>query len=155
VPTLLVEIAIRLTFAVMFIASLSFLGWACSAQPELGRHGRGEQGPAVQLPAAVLVPAIAIAVLAISVNLIADALTISSRGRQGRCDEPPGAALSPRAVRGVPRRRGHPADLATSTFDLRRTASSAWPAKSGCGKSTRRGHGRVPAAGPAACSAGA
>jgi peptide/nickel transport system permease protein len=85
VPTLLVEIAIRLTFAVMFIASLSFLGLGVQPpSPNWGVMVAENRDLLFSYPLPVLVPAIAIAVLAISVNLIADALTIFYGGRQGQ-----------------------------------------------------------------------
>jgi peptide/nickel transport system permease protein len=74
--TLLVEIALRLTFAIMFIASLSFLG--LGVQPPTANWGVmvGEnRGLLFSDPIAVLAPAIAIALLAIAINLVADALT--------------------------------------------------------------------------------
>lgn len=74
--TLLVEIALRLTFAIMFIASLSFLG--LGVQPPSSNWGVlvGENRSLLyQEPLAVLVPAIAIGLLAIAVNLIADAFS--------------------------------------------------------------------------------
>lgn len=77
VPTLLVEIAIRLTFAVMFIASLSFLG--LGVQPPSSNWGvmvAENRDLLFTDPLPVLVPAAAIAVLAISINLIADAITV-------------------------------------------------------------------------------
>ena len=75
-PTLLVEIALRFTYAIMFIASLSFLG--LGVQPPSANWGvMVAQNRAMLLihPIGVLVPALLIGVLAISVNLIADALT--------------------------------------------------------------------------------
>lgn len=86
VPTLLVEIAIRLTFAVMFIASLSFLG--LGVQPPSSNWGvmvAENRDLLFTDPLPVLVPAAAIAVLAISVNLIADAITTYfGGGRRGQ-----------------------------------------------------------------------
>ena len=86
VPTLLVEIALRLTFAVMFIASLSFLGLGVQPpSPNWGVMVAENRDLLFAYPLPVLVPAAAIAVLAISVNLIADALTIFfGGGRQGQ-----------------------------------------------------------------------
>jgi peptide/nickel transport system permease protein len=75
-PTLLVEVALRFTYAIMFIASLSFLG--LGVQPPSANWGvMVAQNRAMLLihPIGVLVPALLIGVLAISVNLIADALT--------------------------------------------------------------------------------
>lgn len=84
VPTLLVEVALRLTFAVMFIASLSFLG--LGVQPPSSNWGvmvAENRDLLFTQPLPVLVPAAAIAVLAISVNLIADALTTYFGGGRG------------------------------------------------------------------------
>jgi peptide/nickel transport system permease protein len=75
-PTLLVEIALRFTYAIMFIASLSFLG--LGVQPPSSNWGvMVAENRALLLihPIGVIVPALLIGVLAISVNLIADALT--------------------------------------------------------------------------------
>lgn len=75
-PTLLVEVALRLTFAIMFIASLSFLG--LGVQPPSSNWGVmvGEnRGLLFIHPLPVIAPAIAIGLLAISINLIADGLT--------------------------------------------------------------------------------
>jgi peptide/nickel transport system permease protein len=75
-PTLLVEIALRLTFAIMFIASLSFLG--LGVQPPTANWGVmvGEnRGLLFVHPLAVVAPAAAIGLLAIAINLLADALT--------------------------------------------------------------------------------
>jgi peptide/nickel transport system permease protein len=86
VPTLLVEVALRLTFAVMFIASLSFLG--LGVQPPSSNWGvmvAENRDLLFTQPLPVLVPAAAIAVLAISINLIADALTTYfGGGRSGQ-----------------------------------------------------------------------
>jgi peptide/nickel transport system permease protein len=75
-PTLLVEIALRTTYAVMFIASLSFLG--LGVQPPSSNWGVMVSEDRLLLlvhPAGVIVPALCIGLLAISINLIADALT--------------------------------------------------------------------------------
>jgi peptide/nickel transport system permease protein len=84
VPTLLVEVALRLTFAVMFIASLSFLG--LGVQPPSSNWGvmvAENRDLLFTDPLPVLVPAAAIAALAISINLIADALTTYFGGGRG------------------------------------------------------------------------
>lgn len=75
-PTLLVEIALRLTYAIMFIASLSFLG--LGVKPPSSNWGVMVAENRLLLlvhPTGVLVPALLIGVLAIAINLIADALT--------------------------------------------------------------------------------
>jgi peptide/nickel transport system permease protein len=74
--TLLVEVALRLTFAIMFIASLSFLG--LGVQPPSSNWGVlvGENRALLyQQPWAIIVPALGIGLLAIAVNLISDALS--------------------------------------------------------------------------------
>lgn len=84
VPTLLVEIALRLTFGILFIASLSFLG--LGVQPPSPNWGVmvSENRDLLSIqPYSVLVPAAAIALLAISINLIADAITKHFSGSGG------------------------------------------------------------------------
>ncbi|HTX01725.1 MAG TPA: ABC transporter permease [Acidimicrobiales bacterium] len=75
-PTLLVEVAIRLTYAIIFVATLSYLG--LGVQPPSSNWGvMVSENRAMLLlhPVIVIIPAILIALLAISINLIADALT--------------------------------------------------------------------------------
>ena len=75
-PTLLVEVAIRLTYAIIFVATLSYLG--LGVQPPSSNWGvMVSENRAMLLvhPVIVVAPAILIALLAISINLIADALT--------------------------------------------------------------------------------
>lgn len=75
-PTLLVEIALRLTYAVMFIASLSFLG--LGVQPPSSNWGVMVAENRILIlvhPVAVIIPALLIGLLAVAINLIADALT--------------------------------------------------------------------------------
>ncbi len=75
-PTLLVEIALRLTYAVMFIASLSFLG--LGVRPPSSNWGVMVAENRILLlvhPIAVIIPALLIGLLAVGINLIADALT--------------------------------------------------------------------------------
>lgn len=75
-PTLLVEIALRLTYAVMFIASLSFLGLGVQPpSPNWGVMVAENRLLLLVHPIGVIVPALMIGVLAIAVNLIADGLT--------------------------------------------------------------------------------
>jgi len=76
VPTLLVEIALRLTFGILFIASLSFLGLGVQPpSPNWGVMVAENSDFLATQPYSVLVPTAAIAVLAISINLLADAMT--------------------------------------------------------------------------------
>jgi peptide/nickel transport system permease protein len=73
-PTLSVEFALRLTWAIMFFAALSFLG--LGVQPPTSNWGVmvGENRQVIfQSPLAVIAPGVAIALLVLSVNLIADA----------------------------------------------------------------------------------
>jgi peptide/nickel transport system permease protein len=83
-PTLLVEVALRMTFGILLIASLSFLG--LGVQPPTANWAAdvaNQQDLLYIQPLAVLVPAAGIAVLAISINLIADALTKFFGGNVG------------------------------------------------------------------------
>jgi peptide/nickel transport system permease protein len=76
-PTLLVEIALRLTYAVIFIASLSYLG--LGVQPPSANWGVMVAENRTLLlvhPVVVIAPALLIGLLAIAINLLADALTI-------------------------------------------------------------------------------
>jgi peptide/nickel transport system permease protein len=75
-PTLFVELALRLTFAIMFIALLSFLGLGVQPpEPNWGIMVSENRGLLISAPVVVLTPALAIAALAVAVNLLADALT--------------------------------------------------------------------------------
>jgi peptide/nickel transport system permease protein len=83
-PTLLCEVAIRYTYAMIFIATLSFLG--LGVQPPSSNWGVMLYENSVMIlthPWEVLVPALLIALLAISVNLMADALTQVFSGQVG------------------------------------------------------------------------
>jgi peptide/nickel transport system permease protein len=83
-PTLLVEIALRLTFGILLIASLTFLGLGVQPPtPNWAADVEANQDLLSRQPLAVLVPAAGIAVLAISINLIADALTKYFGGNVG------------------------------------------------------------------------
>jgi peptide/nickel transport system permease protein len=75
VPTPVVEVAIRYTFAIIFVATLNFLG--LGQQPPSSNWGlmvSEGRNIIVQAPVAVLAPALAIAILVIGVHLFADAL---------------------------------------------------------------------------------
>lgn len=75
-PTLLVEIALRLTYAIMFIASLSFLGLGVKSPSSNWGVMVAENRLLLLIhPIGVIVPALLIGAMAISINLIADALT--------------------------------------------------------------------------------
>jgi peptide/nickel transport system permease protein len=74
-PTLLVEVAIRYTFAIIFVATLNFLG--LGQQPPSSNWGlMVSEGRNIiaQAPVAALAPAFAIAMLVVGVHLSADAL---------------------------------------------------------------------------------
>jgi peptide/nickel transport system permease protein len=76
VATIFVELALRITFAILFISTLSFLG--LGAQPPSPNWGvmiAESRLILFQNSLAALAPALAIALLAVSINLIADALT--------------------------------------------------------------------------------
>jgi peptide/nickel transport system permease protein len=83
-PTLLCEVAIRYTYAMIFIATLSFLG--LGVQPPSSNWGVMLFENDVMVlthPWEVLVPALLIGFLAVSVNLMADALTQVYSGQVG------------------------------------------------------------------------
>lgn len=75
-PTFLVELALRTTWAVAFFATLSFLG--LGVRPPTSNWGvmvAENKSLLLTSPITVLAPLAAIAVLAIAINMIADALT--------------------------------------------------------------------------------
>ena len=75
-PTLLVEIALRLTFAILFIATLSFLGLGVQPPtPNWGVMASENRDLLYRNANGIFAPVAALAWLAISVNVIADALT--------------------------------------------------------------------------------
>lgn len=75
-PTLFVEAALRVTFTIIFVATLSFLGLGAQPpSPNWGLMVSDARSIIAIQPLAALAPALAIAVLAISINLLADALT--------------------------------------------------------------------------------
>jgi ABC-type oligopeptide transport system ATPase subunit len=77
-----VEIALRLTYAIMFIASLSFLG--LGVKPPSSNWAVMVADNRLLLlvhPIGVIVPALLIGVLAISINLISDAQPALTIGR--------------------------------------------------------------------------
>lgn len=78
-PTVFVEFAVRLTYAIIFIATLNFLG--LGAQPPSSNWGlmvSENRSTFVTDPVATLAPALAIGLVSIAVSLIADAATQSS-----------------------------------------------------------------------------
>lgn len=75
--TVLAELAIRLNYAILWIATFNFLGLGVQPPtPDWGLMVSENRAIIAQLPTASLAPAVAIAVLAIGVNLCADQLAI-------------------------------------------------------------------------------
>lgn len=73
---LLAELALRLTFAIIFISTLSFLGLGVQPpSPDWGLMISDGRAYFTQAPLPVLVPSIGIAALTIGINLIADEIT--------------------------------------------------------------------------------
>lgn len=73
--TVLSELAIRLNYAILWIATFNFLGLGVQPPtPDWGLMVSENRAIIAQLPTGSLVPALAIAVLAIGVNLCADQL---------------------------------------------------------------------------------
>jgi peptide/nickel transport system permease protein len=70
------DFALRVTFAIMFVSTLNFLGLGAQPpSPAWGLSVADTRGILSIQPLATLVPAAGIAALAVSTNLIADALT--------------------------------------------------------------------------------
>ena len=88
--TLLVEAAVRITFAIVFVATLNFLG--LGVQPPEANWGlmvAEGRGVIVQAPLIALAPALAIALLVVSIHLLADALgRVLGEGRRTEADLP-------------------------------------------------------------------
>ncbi len=79
-PTAFVEFAVRLTYVIVFVATLNFLGLGAQPpSPNWGLMVAESRGTIVLSPVATLAPALAIAVLSVSVSLLADAVTQSRR----------------------------------------------------------------------------
>lgn len=75
-PTLLVELAVRFTFTIVFVATLNFLGLGAQPpNPNWGLMVAEGQEYIQQAPLIALAPAAAIAVVVIGTHLLADALT--------------------------------------------------------------------------------
>jgi peptide/nickel transport system permease protein len=74
-PTLLVEVAMRFTFTVIFVATLNFLGLGVQPpNPNWGLMVSEGRDYISQAPLMTLGPVFAIAMLVIAVNLLSDAL---------------------------------------------------------------------------------
>jgi peptide/nickel transport system permease protein len=82
-PTMLVELAARLTYAIIFVATLNFLGLGLQPPSPNWAVMVAESEPTiVTRPVITLAPALAIGVLSVGVSLIADAMT-QAIGRSG------------------------------------------------------------------------
>jgi len=80
---LMVELGLRLTYSIGYIASLSFLG--LGIQPPAADWGLMINENRIALvvqPWGVLLPVLAIAALAVGTNLVADALAAAAAGRK-------------------------------------------------------------------------
>jgi peptide/nickel transport system permease protein len=75
-PTVFVEFSVRLTYAIIFMATLNYLGLAIQPpNPNWGVMVSENQGTIALQPLATLAPAIAIGTLSVGVSLIADSAT--------------------------------------------------------------------------------
>jgi peptide/nickel transport system permease protein len=84
-PTMLVEFAARLTYAIIFVATLNFLGLGLQPPSPNWAVMVAESEPTiVTRPIITLAPALAIGVLSVGVSLIADALTQAIGRTRGR-----------------------------------------------------------------------
>jgi peptide/nickel transport system permease protein len=75
-PTLCVEVSVRLTYAILFVATLSFLG--LGVQPPIPNWGlmvSDGQNFIASNPVMAFAPAAAIAVLVVGIHLVADAVS--------------------------------------------------------------------------------
>jgi peptide/nickel transport system permease protein len=77
-PTVLVEFAVRLTYVIIFITTLNFLGLGVQPpSPNWGRMLFEARTTIVTNPIAAIAPAVALGALSVSIGLIADAVTRS------------------------------------------------------------------------------
>jgi peptide/nickel transport system permease protein len=77
-PTVLVEFAVRLTYVIIFVTTLNFLG--LGVQPPSSNWGRmlfEARNTIVTNPVAAIAPAVALGALSVGIGLIADAVTRS------------------------------------------------------------------------------
>jgi peptide/nickel transport system permease protein len=82
-PTVLVEVAARLTYAIIFVATLNFLGLGLQPpSPNWAVMVAESETTIVTRPLMTLAPALAIGLISVGVSLIADALTVGM-GRTG------------------------------------------------------------------------
>jgi len=75
-PTVLVEFAIRLTYAIIFVTTLNFLGLGLHPpDPNWGLMVSQSRTTLLVNPIATLVPVVAIGAVSVAIGLIADAIT--------------------------------------------------------------------------------
>jgi peptide/nickel transport system permease protein len=84
-PTLFVEFASRLSFAIIFVATLNFLGLGLQPpSPNWGVMVSESRKTIATAPLATIAPALAIGILSVGIGLIADAVTQVMGGRRKR-----------------------------------------------------------------------
>jgi peptide/nickel transport system permease protein len=84
-PTLFVEFASRLSFAIIFVATLNFLGLGLQPpSPNWGVMVSESRKTIATTPLATIAPALAIGILSVGIGLIADAATQVIGGRRER-----------------------------------------------------------------------
>jgi peptide/nickel transport system permease protein len=77
-PTVLVEFAVRLTYVIIFVTTLNFLGLGVQPpSPNWGRMLFEARNTIVTNPVAAIAPAVALGALSVGIGLIADAATRS------------------------------------------------------------------------------
>ena len=77
-PTVLVEFAVRLTYVIIFVTTLNFLGLGVQPpSPNWGRMLFEARNTIVTNPVAAIAPAAALGALSVGIGLIADAITRS------------------------------------------------------------------------------
>lgn len=83
-PIVLAEFALRMTYSIVFVASLNFLGLGVSPPTPVWGLMAAENRIVISLnPWAVLAPSLAIAALALGVNFVADSVAASVARRRG------------------------------------------------------------------------
>jgi peptide/nickel transport system permease protein len=81
-PIILAEFALRMTYSIVFVASLNFLGLGVNPPTPAWGLMAAENRIVISInPAAVLAPSMAIATLALGVNFLADSIAASVAGR--------------------------------------------------------------------------
>jgi peptide/nickel transport system permease protein len=76
IPTVLVEFAIRLTYAIIFVTTLNFLGLGLHPPfPNWGLMVASSRTTLLVNPIATLAPTVAIGAVSVAIGLIADAIT--------------------------------------------------------------------------------